>query len=243
MARKVSLHILWLMPVFALSAPLNAMERNSVTSSSVVPSGMSVYMMGISLLMTGVVCRGPPPLLPRPTPPQAIASTHICTMVTCQERIVFAPGAGLEVTEAIPATDGTIQKRTFMHKVFLLSISADSPARQKMAMWPAVAAYIACGWCLFEGCKIDGEAAATRFKGYAEPAEQVLLGGSPCKVGAARLQVSDFLHHQRARSVEDGSSAAQKSGCNGYSVFPEMLSYAATLMYGSCPSTMQVRFT
>lgn len=148
-------------------------------------------------------------------------------MVTCQERIVFAPGAGLEVTEAIPATDGTIQKRTFMHKVFLLSISADSPARQKMAMWPAVAAYIACGWCLFEGCKIDGEAAATRFKGYAEPAEQVLLGGSPCKVGAARLQVSDFLHHQRARSVEDGSSAAQKSGCNGYSVFPEMLSYVS----------------
>ena len=38
-------------------------------------------------------------------------------------------------------------------------ICLDSPARQKMACWPPAAAYLACGWCLFEGIKREGDRA------------------------------------------------------------------------------------
>ena len=96
-----------------------------------------------------------------------------------------------------------------------------------MALWPAVAAYLAYGWCLFEGFKLQGDSAATRFKAYAEPAKQSILELDPCKVGDAKLQVSDSLHHSRARAVEDGTMQARLCGCNGYSVFPQMLSYVS----------------
>ncbi|DBA87963.1 TPA: hypothetical protein ACH3X1_004948 [Trebouxia sp. C0004] len=83
-----------------------------------------------------------------------------------------------------------------MHTAFLLSVSADSPARQKMAMWPPVAAYFACGWCLFEGFQREDDG-ATRFGGYADAAEQIFL-----ELGLYK-----------------------KSGCMGYSEFPRILSY------------------
>ena len=58
----------------------------------------------------------------------------------------------------------------------------------KMALWPAVQAFLACGWCLLGGFVVKG-VQGTQFSGYAEPAEQVWLGLGPCKVGDAKLQV------------------------------------------------------
>ena len=113
-----------------------------------------------------------------------------------------------------------------MHTIFLLSISADTLARQKMALWPPVAAYLACGWCVFEGYRREG-GSTTHFGGYAEPAEQVLLGLDPCKVGDAKLQLSDSMQHQRAQLVEDGKASHRMSGCKGYSEFPRILSYVS----------------
>ncbi|KAL0027879.1 hypothetical protein WJX77_012618 [Trebouxia sp. C0004] len=65
-----------------------------------------------------------------------------------------------------------------------------------MAMWPPVAAYFACGWCLFEGFQREDDG-ATRFGGYADAAEQIFL-----ELGLYK-----------------------KSGCMGYSEFPRILSY------------------
>lgn len=136
----------------------------------------------------------------------------------------MAAGSGLQVSEAIKNPDGTKHLRVFQHTAFLLNASTDSPARQKMALWPPVAAYLACGWCLFEGYKREGET-ATHFSGYAAPAEQHILGLPDAKVGDASLQVSDALQHQRAERVENGSLNKSRTGCSGYSVFPQTLSY------------------
>ena len=131
---------------------------------------------------------------------------------------------GLEVSEAVIGPDGKPQMHTFTHHMFLLSSSADSPARQKLANWPGVSAYVACGWCVFEGFKREGEK-ATHFAGYAEPAEQVILDLPACKVGDSRLQLSDAHHHARGLLVEQGKAEPSVAGCTGYSVFPQTLSY------------------
>ena len=59
---------------------------------------------------------------------------------------VLCAGPGLEVTDKVTG-------RTFSHQVFLTAIHADTPARLKLAKWQAVGAYIACGWCLFQGSR------------------------------------------------------------------------------------------
>ena len=119
---------------------------------------------------------------------------------------------------------GSVHIRVFKHTVFLMSASADSPARQKMAMWPTAAAYFACGWCMFEGYKRQGES-GMHFDGYAAPAEQHMLQLPPCKVGDDQLQLTDELHHQRARLVQSGELSASIAGCTGLSAFPQILSY------------------
>ena len=128
------------------------------------------------------------------------------------------------MSEAVIGPDGETRMNTFTHHMFLLSSSADSPARQKLANWPGVQAYIACGWCAFEGFKREGDK-ATRFAGYAEPAEQTILDQPACKVGDSRLQLSDAHHHARGLSVEQGEADPSVAGCTGYSVFPQTLSY------------------
>ena len=40
-----------------------------------------------------------------------------------------------------------------IHKVFVTAVAADSIARQKLSGWPGQAAYVACGWCKFQGQK------------------------------------------------------------------------------------------
>ena len=107
--------------------------------------------------------------------------------------------------------DGLRQTREFQHTIFLLGISADSQARIKMAMWLPVSAYLACGWCLFEGFKRERSdsgsgSRGTYFGGCAEPAEQHMLHLPPCKVGDAGLQISDSMQHARAKLVEAGQT-------------------------------------
>ncbi|DBA98166.1 TPA: hypothetical protein ACH3X1_014785 [Trebouxia sp. C0004] len=68
---------------------------------------------------------------------------------------------------------------------------------------------------------------ATRFGGYADAAEQIFLELGLCKVGDAKLQLSDNMQHQRAKLVEYAKASAQKSGCMGYSEFPRILSYVS----------------
>jgi hypothetical protein len=43
----------------------------------------------------------------------------------------------------------------YKHRPFLAHVLADSPARTKLSRWLGVGAYLACGWCLFQGtpCK------------------------------------------------------------------------------------------
>ncbi len=86
--------------------------------------------------------------------------------------------------------------------------------------WSSVyKAYLACGWCMFEGYKREG-ANSTHFDGYAKAAEQAMMGleckhfdgyakaaeqammGLECKVGDDKLQLSDSAQHKRARLVE-----------------------------------------
>ena len=124
-------------------------------------------------------------------------------------------GPGLEVSKAVRGLDSSVQMRTFNHTIFLLTASADSPARQKMACWPPAAAYLACGWCLFEGFKREGDR-ATHFAGYAAAAEQTILAGEDtveCKVGDAYLQLSDQFQHHRAAQV--AYSKSEQPGSTG----------------------------
>ena len=52
-------------------------------------------------------------------------------------------------------TDGPsgLQQRTFMHRMFLIHIHADTPARNELMKSNAVAAYLSCCWCLFQSTR------------------------------------------------------------------------------------------
>ena len=108
---------------------------------------------------------------------------------------------------------GELQQVELQHKVFLGAVAADSPARQKLALWPGVAAYIPCGWCVFQGEKLPGSS-ATRLRGYSQPVEHTLaLNGAAYSVGDPAIQVSDELQHSRAAGVENGQLSAKIVGC------------------------------
>lgn len=136
-------------------------------------------------------------------------------------------GEGLHVTYAKPAGDGTCSINSLRHWVFITGVAADSPARQKLAAFLAAGAFVACGWCLFQGCKLRGSR-ATRFLGYAQPAAHtVALKGRRLKAGAPSLQLSDSQLHERASMVAAGKWAANKCGCNGYSAIAKRLAYVS----------------
>jgi len=123
----------------------------------------------------------------------------------------------------IPATE-LFPARTIKHTIFLLGVSADSPARQKLAAWPGVAAYLACGWCRFQGHKLE-DSTATRFAGYSKPSEQDLLGNPPCRVGDPAVQVTDGQQRAIALAVERGEIPPKFAGCLGYSILARALDY------------------
>ena len=122
---------------------------------------------------------------------------------------------------------GELRQVEQQHKLFLSGVAADSPARQKLASWPGVAAYVPCGWCLFQGEKLPGSK-ATRLRGYSQPVQHTLaLGGSAYHVRNPAIQVSDQLQHGRAAAVECGDISARIGGCKGYSEIPRRLRYVS----------------
>lgn len=79
------------------------------------------------------------------------------------------------MTERIRRGDA-IEERTFYHTMFLTGVHADSVARIKLSGWLGVAAYFACGWCLFHGtrCQTAVGTGSMCFKGYSMPEPQLL---------------------------------------------------------------------
>ena len=79
-----------------------------------------------------------------------------------------------------------MSQRSFDHTIFLTGVHADSVARIKLALWMGVAAYFACGWCLFHGTRSIGAGGGSSmcFKGYSKPEPQP-QGSSP----AAAVQI------------------------------------------------------
>ena len=148
--------------------------------------------------------------------------TGLTQLPTC---CIFA-GDGLQVT-SYARVEGELQQVQLQHKVFLSGVAADRPARQKLALWPGVAAYIPCGWCLFQGEKLPGSR-ATRLRGYNQPVQHTLaLDGAAYSVGDTAIQVSDEQQHSRAAAVEEEQVSAHTAGCKGYSEFPKRLPYVS----------------
>jgi hypothetical protein len=64
-----------------------------------------------------------------------------------------------------------------MHAAYFTSFVADTPARVKAANWMGVGAYLACGWCLFEGTPVPnprGKGTTNYYPGYAKASPQTL---------------------------------------------------------------------
>ena len=77
-------------------------------------------------------------------------------------------------------------------------------------------------------CSGNGSGSCGTYSGgFAEPAEQHILELPPCKVGDARLQISDSMQHARAKLVEVGQAQPTVAGCTGYSVFRQTLDYVS----------------
>lgn len=137
-----------------------------------------------------------------------------------------------EVKAVNTAGQDTLAAVQLMHVIFLIGVAADSIARQKVAEWPGVRAYLACGWCLFEGSSPQGSS-ATRFFGYASPAPQSLLQFPDSLVGAEHLQLSDQAQRERSAAVDmyhqdrlhPAAVAPKYAGCNGTSVLVKGLDY------------------
>lgn len=128
----------------------------------------------------------------------------------------------------------------------------DSPMRQKFAMWPGQAAFLACGYCMFQGghpAGATGPGHGMYFRGYDIPVAQTMLFDSePMLVGDPRLQLDHDRHMERAYSMHGfavgavnevhkeaavapahlhalAKAQAKYHGCKGISVIPKALSY------------------
>ncbi len=148
---------------------------------------------------------------------------------------VLGAGAGLQVHASRPSAPGSPYPFTQEIRqclVFLLGVAADSIARQKLAAWPGVAAYLACGFCFFQGQKFDGSP-AMRFAGYSQPAPQAILQLGDRRVGDAELQLSDQDQRDRAAMVDEYHAGTghgvepRLAGCNGSSILVQPLAYVS----------------
>ena len=151
-------------------------------------------------------------------------------------------GSGLAVREVRQASSGALTVHERDITVFLLGVAADSIARQKLAEWPGHAAFIPCGWCVFQGHHAAGST-AMRFGGYDSPAPQPLLGLGNRLVGDVALLVSDADQRQRAELVDQYNQRQQQprgaqhdtaaglspqiAGCNGRSPIAHPLAYVS----------------
>ena len=74
------------------------------------------------------------------------------------------------------------------HRIFLVGLYADAPARQKWALMLAVAAYLGCGFCLFQGTRIGSN---MTFMGYVDQTPQdIVFQGTPMQANDERLELS-----------------------------------------------------
>lgn len=86
--------------------------------------------------------------------------------------------------------NATIVCEPLQHVIFLSGVYADIVERIKVAQWLAVAAYLACGYCVFQGVRNSG---GTYFQGYQAPvAQDMLHGGTRMFARDQRLQLTDL---------------------------------------------------
>ena len=119
--------------------------------------------------------------------------------------------------------------RSMQHHIFFTAQGGDSPVRQKAANLPSHAAFLACGFCLFQDAKLPGSR-STRYAGYRWGAQQTRLPhlrNKRLKVGAPELQLSDQLMHKRGRLVEEQPELAETAACTGLSPIPAALGYVS----------------
>ena len=96
-------------------------------------------------------------------------------------------GAGLEVMQHVQNGE-IIEPQPLQHVIFLTGLYADAPARQKWALMLAVAAYLGCGYCLFQGIRLGS---SMSFCGYVDKVPQeIIFGGLRMKATDERLQLS-----------------------------------------------------
>jgi hypothetical protein len=115
----------------------------------------------------------------------------------------------------------------------LTGFLADSPARSKFSLWNSANAYIACGWCLFEGTPEkttagDKTHSTIYYRGYWKGVPQPIHFGGKCKkVGDRDLSLTDEAQMSRARRVEEGIGDKKTEGCRGVSIIPSTLGYVS----------------
>ena len=66
--------------------------------------------------------------------------------------------------------------RSFIHRAAWASLNTDTIERQFFTLWAGTLAYLACGYCKFQGTATP---AGVRPMGYAEPARQDILFDPP----------------------------------------------------------------
>ena len=148
-------------------------------------------------------------------------------------------GAAAASTQLAGTASDSSRVYTFEHKPFLVGMHCDSPARQKVACWLGVAAYLACGWCLFRAQRLAGASGKEHSypKGYSKsvpqphlqavaptaaaaapaPAAAAVAAGAAgaqrrtlkLRVGAEQLQLTDQQQMRRALLVQ-GKKGGQK---------------------------------
>jgi hypothetical protein len=122
----------------------------------------------------------------------------------------------LEVTELRELAPGQYEKRSFLHRPFLVGVHADAPARIKLACWLAVAAYLACGWCLFCAQRLAGATGRQQSypTGYLEAVPQPARDASTDTVeqaaSAAAAAAGETVTDSSLASAAGGAAAAPR---------------------------------
>ena len=106
----------------------------------------------------------------------ALAGTYQGTEIKfvrayAHQGLLFVVGRGLPVMQHLQGQNG-VEQRPLQHVIFLSGAFADAPARQKWALFLAVAAYLGCGYCLFQGQRFGSNMA---FRGYLAKTKQSII--------------------------------------------------------------------
>lgn len=111
------------------------------------------------------------------------------------------------------------------HTIFLAAVSADGPARCKLAKWLQSSAYMGCGWCVFNGSMYQPPAKrGMYFWGYVEAVSQCVgrLAGTAQKALRVAFRLTHHQQMERAEDVKAGRQTPQEAGCNGVALFPKV---------------------